>query len=323
MYEKSTPLISSLNAADTERIEHLRKEAKARLQGYLNLIDTTKIPRSLITMSDSINYVLVVDKSKNRLYIYENQGTAIPPRLIDDFYIVLGKNEGNKLEQGDLKTPSGVYFVTSFISDDDLPRKYGTGAFPVNYPNEYDKSLHKTGDGIWLHGTDKELYSRPPLDSEGCVVLTNDEFTRIGQYVKPGETPVIISEQVEWISTDQWLDRTIELQSQLEDWRQNWERADIDAYLDSYSVNFWAKGHDYNSWSRYKKRVLANKRSQKITLSDLTLLGYPRQSVEGKELVVANFRQIYKSNNYNGDMPKRLYLIHENGDWQILYEGRQ
>jgi len=213
--------------------------------------------------------------------------------------------------------------VTSYLSDEVLPRKYGTGAFPVNYPNEYDRSLRKTGDGIWLHGTNKDLYSRPPLDSEGCVVLTNDEFSRIGQYVKPGKTPVIISEQVEWISTGQWLDRTIELQAKLEDWRQKWEKADIGGYLDTYSVDFWAKGHDYDSWSLYKRIVLNNKKSQKITLSDLTLLGYPRQSAEGKEIVVANFRQRYKSNNYNGDMSKRLYLIHENGEWRILYEGRQ
>lgn len=319
----SNPLLSTLNSSDDERIEQLRKEAKARLQGYLTLIDQTRIPRALISLSDSVANVLVVDKSKNRLYIYENAGTGIPPRLVDDYYIVLGKKTGNKIEKGDLKTPSGVYFVTRFISDDDLPLKYGTGAFPVNYPNEYDRFLQKTGDGIWLHGTDKNLYSRPPLDSEGCVVLTNNEFTRIRQYVTPAETPVIISEQVEWISSNEWLDRTIELQTKLESWRQNWENANIGAYLDNYSVNFWAKGHDYNSWSRHKRRVLKNKRSQKITLSDISLFGYPRQSVDGKELVVANFNQRYRSNNYNGDMKKRLYLMHENGDWRVLYEGRQ
>ncbi|PLX91062.1 MAG: hypothetical protein C0619_07925 [Desulfuromonas sp.] len=318
----STPLLASINS-DEERIAQLRSEASVRLQGYLSLIDKREIPRSLISLSDSIEHVLVVDKSKNRLYIYENAGTAIPPRLIDDYYIVLGKKTGNKVTEGDLRTPSGVYFVTHFIDDENLPRKYGTGAFPVNYPNEYDRFQSKTGDGIWLHGTDKELYSRPPLDSEGCVVLTNEEFSRIKQYVKPGKTPVIISEKVEWIPTDQWLERTIELQTRLEGWRQNWENADIPAYLDDYSIDFWAQGHDYKSWTRYKKRVLANKKFQKIALSDISLFGYPRQSVNGKEVVVANFRQSYRSNNYNGDINKRLYLVHENGDWRVLYEGRR
>ncbi|MDT8420287.1 MAG: L,D-transpeptidase family protein [Desulfuromonadales bacterium] len=318
----STPLLATINS-DEERIEQLRSEASVRLQGYLSLIDKRKIPRALISLSDSVKHVLVVDKSKNRLYIYENAGTAIPPTLIDDYYIVLGKKTGNKVTEGDLRTPSGVYFVTHFIADEDLPRKYGTGAFPVNYPNEYDRFQRKTGDGIWLHGTDKELYSRPPLDSEGCVVLTNEEFSRIRQYVKPGETPVIISEQVEWIPAEQWLARTIELQTKLESWRQNWENADIPAYLDDYSINFWAQGHDYKSWSRYKKSVLSRKKFQKIDLSDISLFGYPRQSVNGKEVVVANFRQRYRSNNYNGDINKRLYLIHENGDWRVLYEGRR
>ena len=319
----SAPILAELISDDEQRIDQLRKEAKARLQGYLSLLETAGIPRALVSLSQTVEHALIVDKSKNRLYVYQNAGTAVPPKLIDDYYIVLGKQPGNKKQRGDLKTPSGIYFVTGHIADEDLPRKYGSGAFPVNYPNEYDRFLRKTGDGIWLHGTHKDLYSRPPLDSEGCVVLTNDEFTRIGQYVAPGTTPVIISEQVEWISPSDWLDRTIELQAKLENWRQDWERADIGAYLNNYSADFWTNGHDYNSWKTYKKRVLSRKKSQDISLSNLSLFAYPRQSVAGQEMIVANFQQHYRSNNYSGDMAKRLYLVHENGDWRILYEGRQ
>jgi murein L,D-transpeptidase YafK len=304
------------------RLKQLQSEAKARILGYLSLADEHQVPKVLMSLSENTAYALVVDKSKNRLYVYRNAGPGLPPELMVDFYIVLGKVPGNKVYEGDLKTPSGVYFVTSYLPDEKLPPLYGSGAFPVNYPNELDRKLKKTGSGIWLHGTDKSLYSRPPLDSEGCVVLTNDEFSRISEYVEVGRTPVVISEAVEWISSREWLDLNIELQAALETWRQNWEQTNVDAYLQMYSQNFWTKGYDSKSWSAYKKLVFNGKSFQKIDLSDISLLSYP--SVErDTSMVVANFKQHYRSNNFNGNMRKRLYMVRENESWKILYEGHQ
>lgn len=318
----SSALLEQIGNDKEDRIEQLRGEARARLRGYLSLVKGVEVPLALLTLSSATEYALVVDKGSNRLYVYRNIGSGLPPELVDDFYIVLGKKTGDKYREGDLKTPNGVYFVTSYLPDEKLPPLYGSGAFPVNYPNELDRRLRKTGDGIWLHGTDKSLYSRPPLDSEGCVVLTNEEFSRIGQYVEIGRTPVIISEEVQWCSSREWLDLNIEVQATLERWRQSWENADINTYLKMYATDFWAKGHDIKSWKRYKKRIFASKKFQKIDLSDISLLGYP-QVAKRQPMVVANFEQHYRSNNYNGDMRKRLYMIKEQGRWKVLYEGRQ
>lgn len=310
-----------MSSVQHQRLSQLQSEARVRLQGYLSLTEGQMIPRNLMALSSQVKHALVVDKSKNRLYVYRNAGTGLPPQPVDDFYIVLGKKTGDKMYEGDLKTPNGVYFVTSYLPDERLPALYGSGAFPVNYPNELDRRLTKTGGGIWLHGTEKSLYSRPPLDSEGCVVLTNEEFSRIAQYVETGKTPVIINESVDWISSREWLDANIELQSALETWRQNWEKANLDSYLDMYSRDFWANGHDNSSWKKYKKQIFAGKTYQKIDLSELSLLAYPRH--EKGPLVVANFVQHYRSNNFNGDMQKRLYLVKEQNRWKVLYEGRQ
>ncbi len=315
-------LLQHLDSEKEQQVEQLRREARARLKGYLALVDGVEVPKALLSLSQNTKYALVVDKSKNRLYIYRNLGPALPPELVDDYYIVLGKKTGDKFKEGDLRTPNGVYFVTSYLPDEKLPPLYGTGAFPVNYPNEFDRRMRKTGNGIWLHGTDKDFYSRPPLDTEGCVVLTNEEFDRIGQYVEIGRTPVVISEQVEWVSSRDWLDRNVEIQATLESWRQRWEQADLAGYLQMYSEKFWAKGHDTTSWGRYKKAVFAGKSFQKIDLSDISLLAYPKVA-DGTPMVVANFTQHYRSNNYNGDMRKRLYMVKEKGRWKVLYEGRQ
>ncbi|MDX2494235.1 MAG: L,D-transpeptidase family protein [Desulfuromusa sp.] len=315
-------LLDKINSEQEQQIKQLQREARARLQGYLSLIDSVDVPRALLTLSHDTEYALVVDKNKNRLYVYRNSGPGLPPELVDDFYVVLGKKIGDKSREGDLKTPNGVYFVTSYLPDEKLPPLYGSGAFPVNYPNEYDHRLQKTGNGIWLHGTDKSLYSRPPLDSEGCVVLTNEEFTRISQYVAVGRTPVVISEAVDWISSREWLDQNIEIQAVLETWRQNWEEINLTAYLDMYSQDFWSKKYDRKSWGVYKKQVFSGKRFQKIDLTDISVLAYP-DADNNQPMIVANFIQKYRSNNFNGNLHKRLYMVKEQGDWKVLYEGRQ
>ncbi|OEU71340.1 MAG: hypothetical protein BA864_12955 [Desulfuromonadales bacterium C00003093] len=319
----ASSLLRKISSGDQiNRIEQLRREVRARLTGYLSLSNDVEVPQALLSLSRDTEYALIIDKSKNRLYVYRNFGPGLPPELVDDFYIVLGKKTGDKYREGDLRTPNGVYFVTSYLPDEKLPPLYGSGAFPVNYPNELDRRLRKTGNGIWLHGTDKSLYSRPPLDSEGCVVLTNEEFSRIARYIEIGRTPMVISEEVQWSSGRDWLDMNIEIQATLERWRQSWENIDLENYLNMYDVGFWARGHDFESWQSYKKQVFAGKTYQKIDLSDISLLGYPRVA-DSRPMIVASFRQNYRSNNYNGEMKKRLYMVKETGAWKVLYEGRQ
>ncbi|MCF6178790.1 MAG: L,D-transpeptidase [Geopsychrobacter sp.] len=318
-----TDLLAGIDAGQEEaQVENLRREARARLQGYLTLLQGQKIPAAFIALDPSIKYALLVDKASNRLYIFRNVGTGLPPQLVDDYYVVLGQQAGNKYRKGDLKTPSGVYFVTAHISDDRLPIMYGSGAFPVSYPNVFDRHLNKTGYGIWLHGTDKSLYSRPPRDTEGCVALTNEELLRIGRYIEPGVTPVVISGKVEWISGRQWLDQNVELQSMLEDWRSSWETVNLEKYLSNYAIDFWSKKHNLKSWKKYKTRVLRRKTRQNIALRGISLFAYPQQGSEGRKMVVATFLQRYHSNNYNGEMQKQLYLVKEQRRWKILYEGK-
>lgn len=305
-----------------QRIAELRSEARARLQGYLTLLNTDRVPSVLISLGDNTPYALVIDKSKNRLYVFRNQGPGSVPVLVDDFYIVLGQKVGDKMVEGDLKTPTGTYFVTSYLAPELLPPLYGSGAFPINYPNEYDRHHQKTGFGIWLHGTDRSLFSRPPLDSEGCVVLTNEEFERIRQYVVIGRTPVIIGEELEWVAKSEWQKQKSMINLAIQKWREHWELGDLQAYLEMYSRDFWTSQHDYHSWGRYKQQVFAGKTYQQIKLSDLSLYGYPRDG-DAAPLIVANFIQHYRSNNFNGDMRKRLYLVKEEGQWKVIYEGRQ
>jgi len=305
-----------------QRLDELRSEARARLHGYLSRLNDHQIPRALIALGDETPFALLIDKSKNRLYVFRNQGDGLPPQLVDDFYIVLGQQVGDKMVEGDFKTPTGTYFVTSYISPEKLPPLYGSGAFPINYPNEYDRRRKKSGFGIWLHGTDRSLFSRPPLDSEGCVVLTNEEFEHIRQYVEIGRTPVVISEGIEWLPHADWQAQKSAIKDFIEEWRRQWEEGDLQAYLNMYAEDFWSAEHDYRSWSRYKQQVFSSKTYQQIALKDLSIYEYPRHHNE-PDMVVASFMQDYRSNNFNGTMRKRLYLVKHQDQWRVLYEGGQ
>src|SRR6185295_5637292 len=114
----------------------------------------------------------------------------------------ISKNGSEKNREGDQKTPLGVYHVTSSIPRQKLTDFYGAAAFPINYPNEWDRLQGRNGFGIWLHGTPSDTYSRPPRSSDGCVVLTNQDLEAIARNVQIGLTPVIITDSIEWVAAD-------------------------------------------------------------------------------------------------------------------------
>lgn len=274
-----------------------------------------------MALGKSVKKALLVDKKSNRLYVFEKDDGGHRLQRVNDYYISTGKLVGDKNVKGDLRTPEGVYFVTSWLSPDKLPSKYGVGAFPVNYPNELDKHNGKTGYGIWLHGTDKGYYSRPPRDSEGCVVLTNIDLDSLKSEIKPGITPVVITDSVEWLDYASWKKERRDILKAVEDWRQDWESMNVDKYLSHYSKNFWSKTHNLKSWSARKRYLAKNKKYQSVKFTDMSLLVYPQKN-NNNEMAVVRLHQDYKSNNFKSEMYKRLYLSKNDQGWKILYEGR-
>ncbi len=323
----STPDISYSRLLDqnpriSAKLKALRYEEKMRILANVKPLQSNKVPLQLLNLSNKIQTALIVDKSRHRIYVFQRESANAPAKLIRDFYISTGRKQGNKKIEGDLRTPEGVYFITSWIPDNELPEKYGIGAFPTNYPNALDRKLGKTGDGIWLHGTDRIYYSRPPLDSEGCVVISNLDLKKITHLIKPGQTPMIITDKVEWVDEQQWNQVRSQVLKSIERWRLDWESLDVDRYLSHYADNFWSGRHDIHSWRQYKSRIAKQKTYQKIDLAELSLFYYPERASSGKPMVVARFIQKYQSNNYNGEVRKRIYLAKQAGDWRILYEGR-
>ncbi len=301
--------------ATHEQIDDLRDEARVRLNRILSPSDTKLVPRFLWQLNTEQKYALVVDTSRSTLFVYQNVNGE--PHYVTDFYVTIGKLGTKKISEGDQRTPIGVYFIASNLSKTQLPDMYGSGAFPLSYPNEWDEKNNHTGKGIWLHGTPSDTYSRPPKASNGCVVLTNEDLNKLAPYLQIGVTPVIIASQLD-PSTDTDQSDHAALMQEIEQWRKDWSNLDTTAYLKHYSANFANDSNmNYAAWAKQKQLVNSGKSWIKVGISNVSVFAYPDQP----NMVVVNFEQDYNSNNLANKMKKRQYWIKQNNTWQIIYEG--
>ena len=300
--------------APRDQIDDLRDEARIRLQRVLTRTDNSLIPKFFWKLDDRQKFALVVDTTRATLFVYQNVGGK--PQYVTDFYITIGKLGAEKVIEGDQRTPLGVYFVKAEVPNSQLTDLYGSGAYPLDYPNEWDRINKRTGSGIWLHGTPSNTYSRPPRASNGCVVLANDDLEKLAPYLQVGITPVIITDWIDWNSEKNERERDALLQ-EFEQWRIDWANLDTKAYLEHYSKDFSSDNMDYQSWVDRKKLVNSSKSWIKVGISNLSAFTYPGQP----GLAVINFDQDYSSSNLSNRMKKRQYWIKNNGRWQIVYEG--
>ena len=307
----------ALNGAPTEKVADLRAEAVARLKGYREKPPANYVPRYLLQMQPDQRYAIVVDTQKSRMYLYENDAGSGRPRFVADYYVTQGKLGADKVTEGDKKTPIGVYHVTANLPRQKLADLYGSGAYPLNYPNEWDKRQGRSGSGIWLHGTPSNTFSRPPRASDGCVVLANQDLDAVGKNLQIGLTPVIISNSVEWLSLDDWNKERGELNKTIEAWRTDWESRDSDRFLRHYSKRFQSGKQNYEQFAAQKRQVNGSKEWVKVKADNLSVFRNPGK----EEVVVVTFDQDYRSNNLNNQMKKRQYWIREDGKWKIIYEG--
>ncbi|MDO8412246.1 MAG: L,D-transpeptidase family protein [Gallionellaceae bacterium] len=305
--------IGNMPGASREQMEDLRDEARVRLKRIQDR-PITLAPKYLWQLDANQRYAIVVDTSKSTLYLYQNvNGEA---RYVNDFYVSIGKLGAAKIAEGDQKTPLGVYFVSASLPKKSLTDFYGSGAYPLNYPNEWDRKQGRDGHGIWLHGTPSDTYSRPPRSSNGCIVLSNEDLNKLSKVLQIGVTPVIITNGMDSINAQDQTERAALLQS-IEAWRADWASINTNAYLKHYARDFSSSSANFSSWSQQKKQVNAGKSWIKVHLSKLSIFTYPEQP----NMAVVNFEQDYSSNNLSNRMKKRQYWMKRDNRWQIIYEG--
>lgn len=309
---------SSIGTAETETILALNSFSQNNYLLDGAPIGSDLVPASLISLNDSIENIVWVEMEKGLLHLMApNQNTG-QWQVGFTRSISIGKAGYGKEVEGDNRTPVGLYRVTSFLPDEELTDYYGIGAFPINYPNSYDRLKNRTGYGIWLHGLPKGVDERPLLDSEGCVIIDNTAFDWLRSYVTEGQTRVLLGDQIRWTSGSEVALVRGELESTLEEWRSAWAAIDNPTYLDFYADDFSSFDKNLQEWISYKNRIHALKDWVEVDVSELNIFAYPGES----DLVVTEYHQVYKSSNFNAVGEKQIFWRRQaDGSWKIIFEG--
>jgi murein L,D-transpeptidase YafK len=257
-------------------------------------------------MVEGTFHAVIVDKAQQRLSVWRIKDGE--PSMIESYRCSTGENDGDKWVRGDMKTPEGVYFFCSVIDGRTLPSKYGLWAFTTDYPNFVDRRRGKNGDGIWLHGRDKPLGTKP--DSNGCIALENQDLIKVSRFIRLQSTPIIVVKKLIMAPRSVIMEQERELRNFIESWRQAWESKNLTAYMGHYSPNFQSCWLDFTGWKEKKRRL--NKRYSSIHVKLGNVYLYRQNG-----LITSIFTQAYGSEGFRSSGIKVLYITH--GDKYSIY----
>lgn len=133
-----------------------------------------------------------VEKSERKMYLFEGK------TIIKEYQVALGPVPyGHKVQEGDEKTPEGIYTLDYKKEDSSFYR-----AMHIDYPNEEDKATAESlgvspGGQIMIHGQPNDIERPVSLVqqfnwTDGCIALTNIEMDEFMELVKEGTKIQII-----------------------------------------------------------------------------------------------------------------------------------
>jgi murein L,D-transpeptidase YafK len=288
----------------------LAQPLKASISGPIPLEAgaTTLAPDSLLYFPhNNPKYVLLVEKSTQRAYLYQSSHLDSPFRI---YPCSTGENRGPKRARNDKKTPEGIYYITNSFKEQDLASIYGARAFPIDYPSPLDTRLGRKGYGIWIHGTNEPL---KPQDSNGCIVFWNKDILELSQYLSEGHTPIIITQKINFMEREELQAEGAAFRKLVTEWARAWKEGHIARYMSFYGKDFGAQGKNWHQWGAYKKRLSEKYGTIEIGIEDLQIL-------RENGIALARFTQTYRADGFFSKGEKRLYLLKKSPEWKITYE---
>lgn len=273
------------------------------------------VPAYLLEIPDSVDTILIAETATSTLHQFlvdENGATRQ-----GEIYMSVGQNGVGKERAWDRKTPLGIYFINEQLDTSKLHEKYGPTAFPLDYPNIWDRSNRRSGDGIWIHGVTSNSGRRPPLDTDGCIALPNDKLLELGEALVPLVTPVLITREIQWTDPGQQERAHAEFRRALDTWVSSYATGDLYEYLSLYDDNFSYRGMNRDEWVAYRTQSITRAPVQSVEVDDVLLLADP----EYTGLYLARFRQDIVYEDRTITTVKRLYWRRSaEGDLRIVAE---
>jgi len=274
------------------------------------------LPAWLIELPQSVESVLVADTDNATMHRFTRRGAAVT--WSDERYMSIGTNGIRKQKAWDKKTPLGAYFITEHLDTSRMHDKYGVAAYPIDYPNAWDRYNGRTGYGIWLHGVDRNHPIRPPLDTGGCLALPNGALLQIAQYLVPLVTPLIVAPKMVWAKAADIESTRLAFRDVIEQWQRSLLDGDLLSYLSLYSPDFRHGAMDKAKWSAYRLQVFESRRIEQLEIRDLLLLADPGEP----DIFLSRFTQLVATDHGAVTTTKRLYWKRDaNNHWKIVSEG--
>ncbi len=279
---------SLLNEYRQNGIEKIQKKMDLELgtlqywKDYLKDKDTTfgfiEPNFSILTCNKENSSLKLFKKSKDANYTFQQEYNAYT-----------GKYKGDKLKEGDLKTPHGVYTLTKKLSKVDP--FYGPLAFVTSYPNTYDKYRNKNGHGIWIHGL--PINQQRDEFTKGCIAINNTNIVCLDKEIDYKKTLLIINPS----EVSKKVDKEVlaSLLAQLYKWRFFWIYNDTQGYLSFYTEDFKRyDGMNFERFKKYKSRIFKKNESKNIIFNDIVIIPYP----DTDNIYQITFKEFYSSRSY-------------------------
>ena len=274
------------------------------------------VPAWLLRLPESTPTAFVAESSTSTFYRFDRTTTSVAKIRQD--YMSIGQAGVGKERAGDRRTPLGIYFVTEQLDTTRLHEKYGVTAFPLDYPNAWDRRLGRTGDGIWVHGVDEGGGVRPPLDTDGCIALPNERLLELEDDFLPNVTPVLIASEIDWTEAETLAETRHALEGAVTEWAGSLTNGDLITWLELYDESFEHWGMNKAEWSAFSLETLGERAISNVEISDLLLLGDPVE--EG--LFLSRFRlEISEEAAHKVVSMRRIYWRRsESGAFRIVAE---
>jgi len=297
-----TPIISS----NTERtFDTTDTPIQEEISNSIISSGSIKIPDSIVSLSSG--YIVVVDKKHQKVYVFNKSGTF---SKVFEAPCSTGKNPGSKQVAGDAKTPNGIFFTTKIMHNPGQPEIYGSMAFPLDYPTLSDKREGKDGNNIWIHGTTKSLL---PKQSNGCVVLRDNDLKHLANFIYLNRTPVIISESINWVPQNYVPPSKNELERILTSWNKAFIEKDIKKIDSLYMKGSEIKG---------KRREDLHNKIKNLKFLNKHFVLQPRDIsiLQENNNAVIIFDQIFSVNDNNSfqGFYNKLILEKINNKWYVV-----
>ncbi len=248
-----------------------------------------------------------IDKETQTFFMFTRKS---PLEVSRKLACTTGSAPGDKIREGDMRTPEGVYFV-----EEKVPGKldfalYGDHAFSLNYPNPVDRLKGKTGHGIWIHGRGKQFVSN---DTRGCVALTAQDIAALNGHI-PFGTPVVIAKKLSWTKEAGAADQTAQLLSErVRHWAADWQKKS-DHFFDYFQPEKFAQteGVSFAAFKSNKQSIFNRQPWIHVMVDNVRV-------IQGPDYWVTVFEQYYRTQDLISAVGKRFYWQKDkDGAWRIV-----